>query len=387
MSVNPWGKLKGVRPTKLVHYMWDEGQSLPQIRTALIDRYGLDPTKADLLTTIAQGQRGLFAQIEQNPSWVSVYISIPFCPSRCLYCSFISYTLRDNATLRQRYLQVLMQEITNTAQHIKAQGQQVYTIYIGGGTPTSLDEDSFHQLLEHIDATLCTPQTVEFTVEGGRPETISRTKLDSMGRLGVTRVSVNPQSMQACTLNRIGRWHSPKEVVDAAQEVLSRGFQLNMDIIIGLPGEGVSQVEDTVQQVLDLSPHNITVHGLAIKRAAALNLENQMQDLPHPQTAEKMATLTREQLYNKDYIPYYTYRQRNTIANLENVGYSKAGYPCSYNILMMEERMTIYACGAGGVSKVINPALQFTRQTNPKDPLVYIQRLGKSLDDKERNGV
>lgn len=385
--MNPWGKLHGVRPTKLVHYMWDEGHTSAEVFAHLLDYYGVSPEKAQLLVEVASSERSFLQQVAAHPDWVSIYIGIPFCPSRCTYCSFISYTLRDTKELRLAYVAALLRELEAVARRIDREGQQVFAVYIGGGTPTCLDCKSFSELLLRVQSLFLGSQTVEFTVEAGRPETITPEKLAAMQQYGVTRVSVNPQTMNQETLRRVGRHHTPDQVKEAAAQVKAAGFVLNMDMILGLPGEKAHHVIDTLRKVLGLRPHNITVHALALKRASILNLENRQDELPSDVEALGMANAVYALLAPTNYQPYYLYRQRSIVGGLENIGYCLPGYECYYNILMIEERMSIYACGAGGVSKILDENLRFSRLANPKDPHMYVDRIDDIIARKQKGGV
>lgn len=374
-----WGILSGVRPTKIFHYLRDKGFTVGEIRERLESVYGLTPDKADLLTEVGKGQEAFFRPAQ----YVSLYIGIPFCPTRCRYCSFAAVSLETHRHLVKGFLAALQWEIESTAQLCKKQGLLIDTIYVGGGTPTSLSAPEFATMLASVRQNFDFTHVREFTVEAGRPETISAAKLEAMIRYGATRISVNPQTMQPETLRRVGRLHSIEQVSEAVAMVKSTALDLNMDLILGLPGESGADFMNSLEQVIALVPDNITVHTLAPKRASNWHKEFNQLDLALDQELQQVNGLTRERLRQAGYHPYYLYRQRAILADLENIGYCKTGKENVYNIQMMEERQTVFGLGGGAITKwVVNPNHGVYRHQNPKCPATYGQRVKQDLDEK-----
>lgn len=378
-KIPSWGILSGVRPTKIFHYLRDKGFTAGEIRERLQSVYGLTPDKADLLTEVGIGQESFF----RPPHYVSVYVGIPFCPTRCHYCSFAAVSLETHRHLVKGFLAALQWEIEQTARLCEDRGFMIDTIYIGGGTPTSLSGTDFAMLLEWIRQSFDFSYLREFTVEAGRPETLSAVKLEAMVRYGVSRVSVNPQTMRQETLKTIGRLHSIDQINDAVALVKTSPLALNMDLILGLPAESGTDFAQSLQQVVALDPDNITIHTLAPKRASNWRKKFNQLDLALDRDLQQVNGQTREQLLQAGYHPYYLYRQRAILADLENIGYCKPGKESIYNIQMMEERQTIFGLGGGAVTKwVINPNHSVHRHQNPKCPATYGQRVKLDLDEK-----
>ncbi len=376
----PWGTLSGVRPTKIYHYLRDKGFTQAEVRDKLLNIYGLAPQKADLLLEVGTLQEKYFT----NGQKIGVYIGIPFCPTRCGYCSFGAVSLETHRHQVQNFLNALEREIEAMASLRAEFGWQVESIYIGGGTPTSLDEEAFARLLGLLAQSFSVPETVEFTVEAGRPETVSSEKLTAMSRVGVNRISVNPQSMLDSTLKEIGRRHSIIEVYEAV--ALVRKFSelsLNMDLILGLPGENGSIFLESLRQVIALQPDNITVHTLAPKRAAAWHKNFTELELDQTIDLTKAMEGAVDLLRSHHYQPYYLYRQRLILADLENIGFTKPNREGVFNIQMMEERQTILGLGGGAVTKwVAGPGHQVYRHQNPKCPATYCGRLKTEIVKK-----
>ncbi|MGE5582057.1 MAG: coproporphyrinogen dehydrogenase HemZ [Bacillota bacterium] len=376
----PWGILSGVRPTKIFHYLRDKGLTTEEIREKLLNIYALMPATADLLIEVGLKQEKFF-----KPSrFIGVYAGIPFCPSRCHYCSFPAVSLETHRHQVKDFLNALELEIEATAELIREYGFLVESIYVGGGTPTSLAEDSFTALIRALHHQLASETTMEFTVEAGRPETVNLEKLQAMNEAGVTRICINPQTMQEQTLRRIGRNHSVTDIFSAVRIVREfPNISLNMDLILGLPGEDGSAFWQSLQQVLLLDPEAITVHTLAPKRAAAWRKDFQSLELAAvgdlPDAFWKAVRLLKE----KDYHPYYLYRQRFILADQANIGFAKQGWENVYNIQMMEERQTILGLGAGAVSKwVIGPDFKVFRLQNPKCPATYSNLIRRQIVKK-----
>lgn len=380
--MSKWGILVGIRPVKIVHELMDKGMTEPEIREILLNDYLIQPEKVNLLLEIATRERPHLFPVEKDK--ISVYICIPFCPTRCLYCSFPSNSLEKKKRLVPEYLSLLIREIEETFALIHSKNQVIDCIYIGGGTPTSLDHQQLEALLKtitgHTDMTL----VKEFTVEAGRPDTIDLVKLTLMKQHGVSRVCINPQTMNDETLVKIGRNHSADDIFEVMQLVRQVGFHsVNMDLIMGLPGETLTHAEKTLTDCLLMKPDNVTVHTLAVKRASRLNENYEQYELTHDQTVEDMMTLADTKLRTSELIPYYMYRQKKMIGHLENVGYALKTYESLYNMRIMEERHTIIALGAGAVSKICYPdENRFERVANFKGVEDYISRFDEVLKRK-----
>jgi oxygen-independent coproporphyrinogen-3 oxidase len=376
----PWGILSGVRPTKIYHYLREKGFTPAEVREKLISIYGLALHKADLLLEVGNLQEKYF----NNDPKIGIYIGIPFCPTRCNYCSFAAVSLETHSHLVNGFLGALEREIQATSALCAEFGFQVESIYLGGGTPTSLEEEQFSRLLDLLAASFLTSSTREFTVEAGRPETISKGKLLTMARAGVNRISVNPQSMRESTLKEIGRYHSIFDVYRAVEMVKEfSNLALNMDLILGLPGENSADFLESLQKVIALKPENITVHTLAPKRAAAWRKNFSKLALTKSNDLAKAMETAVELLKSDQYQPYYLYRQRLILADLENIGFTKPNRENIYNIQMMEERQTILGLGGGAVTKwVIGPEHRVYRHQNPKCPATYSGRLETEIVKK-----
>lgn len=378
-----WGILTGIRPTKVVHRFWEAGLSAEAIIKRLINDYLLDQEKAELLLEVTQLQRPYLHTTEEARRLVSIYVGIPFCPTKCLYCSFPSFTL-PRPQLLEDYLHNLEREITAVGQLLKEQGYQIETIYIGGGTPTTLSTAQLDQLLAVIWQSLGSKGFREFTVEAGRPDTITAEKLQTLRKWSVGRISINPQTMWEPTLERIGRKHTVSDILEKYDMARAAGFEaINMDLIIGLPQERLEQFQYTLEQISHLQPENLTVHTLALKRASRLKLEQQ-EVQSDEKAAEDMHRYLTQWLSHQAYTPYYLYRQKQMIAQLENVGYTLRGHESLYNIQMMEERQHIIGLGVGSASKYIHPD-DWTLDTvnNPKDLLLYNERIEEIIQKKK----
>lgn len=371
----PWGVLMGIRPTKLVFKMIDRGYSREGILKELAGKYRLDPEKARLLLEVCEAEK----DVVKGPCGIQVYIGIPFCPSRCSYCSFASYDAGGSRELLDSYLEVLLKEIDA----FKEAFRSADTIYIGGGTPTVLNEEQLERLLSHV-AALAPPELAEFTVEAGRPETITPGKLEAMRRHGVDRISVNPQTFNEATLAAIGRRHGAEEIYKAYRLARSYGFKtINMDIIAGLPGETTEDAERTMDALEALKPDHVTVHTLAIKRAAALNEADRPNALVEADRTAPMLGVIYGRLAKAGYRPYYLYRQKQMLGQLENVGFESNGRPCLYNIHMIEETGPVLAFGAGTVSKQVAGG-RIRRLDNPKNVHVYMDRIDDLINKKKQ---
>lgn len=380
----PWGVLTGIRPSKIVHDLLNKGYSRDKILLVLTDQYCIYKDKAELLLNIAETEHRFVYPIDEAK--VSIYISIPFCPTRCLYCSFPSNPLKESAHLVDAYLDALCREIREVGNLIQRANKKVETIYIGGGTPTSLSALQFSRIFETIKQSINLDFLKEFTVEAGRPDTIDLDKLALFKGENVTRISINPQTMNDCTLKAIGRDHTVKELVESYKMAAGLGFRnINMDIIIGLPGEDLAAVQRTMEEIKKLSPTNLTVHTLAIKRTSRLREKEKDFSLALQEEVIDMLELTQTYAESMGLRPYYMYRQKHMVGNLENIGYAKPGYECIYNIQIMEEKQTIIALGAGGVSKFTFPwENRLERVPNVKNLDHYINRIDEMIERKAK---
>lgn len=367
----PWGTLTGVRPGKVVHKFLEKGFDPDFIKKTLVTHYAMDREKAILLSDMAIREKAFFP----DPGKIALYVGIPFCPSRCLYCSFTSYP--DDERKRNTYFQSLLKEIKDFGETLKANSSsEVDNIYIGGGTPSVLTAKQIDELFSLLHNSFNCTSSAEVSFEAGRPDSITYDKLLACQNNGVNRISVNPQTIHASTLHKIGRKHDFNDVQRAVAMVRQVGFSvLNMDMIIGLPGEDEVHVESTIHELLLLNPGNITVHSLAIKRASELALFGLTDMLPEINTGVKMQTICEDSLAAAGMYPYYLYRQKHMLDDLENVGYCLKDCECVYNIRMIEDWQTIIGLGAGGKSKFLMSDGKMLRYDNPKDPLMYQSRI------------
>ncbi len=384
-SVLPWGILTGVRPTKIVHRLLDEGWDKKQIIDYLQQEYAVLSAKAEMLTEIAVLQRAFLPRSGQK-SKVSIYIGIPFCPTRCAYCSFAAYPLAQWQNYVEDYLAALDLELDTVFAFLRQQHISVENVYLGGGTPTSLDCEQMQHLLRRISENISVDELYEYTVEAGRPDTVTASKLKIMRRHGVNRISINPQTMNDRTLRLIGREHSAEDVLRAFALAREEGFEwINMDMILGLPEETTADVKHTLDCLLSLKPENLTVHTLAVKRASRLNQQAMDFNLPEDNEAAAQAEISEQMIRSAGYLPYYLYRQKQMLGSLENVGYSLSGKEALYNIQMMEERQVVIGLGAGAGSKYIDQNDgSLINQYNPKDPLEYSKRAAILAEIKVR---
>ncbi len=344
----PWGILTGVRPAKLVRILLEEGNSEDEVRRILKETYLAHEDKIDLALSVALEE----GKHPQNRDDVCVYIGIPFCPTRCAYCSFISGT--GAVATKEEYVRLLLLEIKRTGEIIKDLGLNLRAVYIGGGTPTSLEAPLLEKLHSGIRAFLPITEGLEFTTEAGRPDTITPEKLRVLKQYGTNRISINPQTLHDVTLRRIGRRHTSAEFLDAFAAAREAGFSnINTDLIAGLPGEDFAMYRHSLDTVLDLAPESLTVHTLYVKRASAIRQSG--EEVNQAPDVADMLSYTYRQSLNAGYRPYYMYRQKATVGNLENVGYAKPGADSFYNTVTMTDCAHIFALGAGGVSRLLLP--------------------------------
>ena len=382
-----WGMLTGVRPTKLAMQAIEQGKTSEEITEMLLGEYRISQEKATLGVDIAKREREILSTLDLVDGF-SLYIGIPFCPTICSYCSFGSAAIEQWCGRTDQYLTALCKEIEAIGRMTR--GKKLNTIYIGGGTPTTLEVHQLEQLLQLIDRTFTQESLREYTIEAGRPDTITPEKLAVIRSFPVTRISINPQSMQQQTLDAIGRLHTVTEVKEAFYLARECGFDnINMDLIAGLPGEGIEKMQDTLQQIEALNPDSLTVHALAIKRAAKYGQNKEAMNI-EPEI-EEMLKVSKQAAVRLNMKPYYLYRQKNIAGNFENVGYAKAGKAGIYNIIIMEEKQTILAAGAGAMTKIVLPdkiklkndkETSLIRVENAKDIETYIDRIDEMIERK-----
>lgn len=375
-----WGILTGVRPVKLTGNLV-RTIGIDHTRRKLIDFYYIDKEKAELLLDIYKYQR---MNLKDNDADAALYIGIPFCPTRCSYCSFTSN--QGTETEMKAYIDALEHEIYSVGQLMEKGNKYAETLYIGGGTPTALPLDQLERLMKAVDKTFSKERLEEFTVEAGRPDTITTEKLDLLNHYGVGRISINPQSMNEKTLERIGRSHSPEAVLKAFELAKPFGFKINSDVIAGLPGENPEDFEKTLTTIINQDPDNITVHTLAVKRASALVAEDKDYHYGAKDVVETMLESGHKNLILAGYYPYYLYRQKHMAGALENIGYCKEGTMCKYNVRIMDEHQSVIALGAGGISKAYYPKEdRLERIPNVSNFKIYIERIDEMVERKKNN--
>ena len=376
----PWGALSGVRPTKLATKVLLEGGREQDADRMLRDVYFVTPERRRLC--LDASRHTLEAAQLLAPDDLSLYIGIPFCPTRCAYCSFVSESVERFGEFLPPFLDCLIREIEYTGALLKRSGWHIRSLYIGGGTPTTLSTPQMTRLLDAIGTHFDLSRSLEFTVEGGRPDTLDLEKLRAIRAGGATRISINPQTMSDSVLRAIGRRHTAAETVEAFQMAREAGFDdINMDLIAGLPGDTPASFSETVRQVLALEPSNVTVHTLALKKGA--DLFQRRVTLPTREDVAQMLAASGRQLRAAAFEPYYLYRQKYMSGSFENVGWCRAGYTGYYNIYMMEELHSILSLGGGGMNKINLPAGALERFHNPKYPQDYIQRIDTVLRQKD----
>ena len=374
----PWGALTGVRPVKLPTRALLAGAGPEQAREELEREYFVTPARAKLAVDCAKASVNALRSL--RPQEISLYIGIPFCPSRCAYCSFVSADVSRTLKLVEPYLEGLLREVAETGRVLRETGLTVRSFYMGGGTPTTLSAEQLDRLLSKCEESLPLEGCTEYTVEAGRPDTITREKLETLKNHHIGRISINPQTLEGHVLEAIGRRHTPGDI-RAAWELARRvGFDcINMDLIAGLPRDSFDGFRRSLEGVLELDPENVTVHTLALKKGSALMERG--SDLPGGEEVAEMLDWSREILTTEGYVPYYLYRQKYMSGSLENVGWAKPGTESLYNIIMMEELHTVVSLGAGGVTKLIRDGT-ILRLTNPKYPQDYLAGLEKALGQK-----
>ena len=375
----PWGVLSGIRPAKYVRELKEEGKTADEISKILREIFDVKGEKISLALQVSENEEKVLKNVEKNS--VSIYIGIPFCPSRCLYCSFVSTDVKLSGRYIDEFVELLLKEIEYTGKILKDLGLSVQNIYIGGGTPTTLSACQLEKIFEKIRENISIDNLTEFTVEAGRPDTITAEKLLKIKEGGAGRISINPQTLNDKTLEIIGRKHSVTDFYKAFELAKGEGFKcINTDLIAGLPGESFEMFKGSIDGIIALDPENITVHSMCVKRAAALNF--QKIPLADAELADKMLSYAQDKIIKSGREPYYMYRQKNISGNLENVGYAKSGYFSQYNINIMEEVQTIIGLGGGGVSKIVKGD-RIERIPNFKEPYEYIRRFDEILEKKD----
>lgn len=375
----PWGVMCGIRPAKNVRELKESGYNDKEVHDILATVYEVEEEKIDLAVRVAKNEEILLKNIGKNS--VSLYIGIPFCPTRCVYCSFVSTDIRVSGKYMDEFVEKLLLEIDKTAEIVDKIGAYVETIYIGGGTPTTLSAVHLQRIFDRLHKHFDFEKIKEFTLEAGRADTITKEKLLAAKLGGVDRISINPQTMNNITLKKVGRNHDDKMVEECFNLARELGFNnINMDLIAGLPDETPEMFKYSLDKVIKLDPENITVHSMCVKRAANLRFtDNRLTDA---RDMNEMLSYTQQQMAKTGREPYYMYRQKNISGNLENVGYAKPGTMSAYNVNIMEEKQTIIALGGGGSTKLVMED-RIERIFNFKDPLEYIRRFDEILKKKD----
>ena len=382
-----WGIMTGIRPSKISRELYQSGLSEAQVRKVLRNEYFLNPKKASLLTSVSVNEAKIIRNIK--PHTCSLYISIPFCPTRCAYCSFVSFSTKRLLSLIPEYLERLIKDMDRVFSLIKSAGLTLSTVYIGGGTPTTLTAEQLSMIFDKIDSFVDVSTLEEFTLEAGRPDTITKEKLELAVSRGVTRVSINPQTLNDAVLEGIGRKHTVEDFYKAFDIAREAGVKyINTDLIAGLPGDSYRSFSKTVDAILKLRPENITIHTFSIKKAA--DIASSGQSVYSITGGEAFKSVDYSQLKAKlaGYLPYYIYRQKNTVGNLENVGFSLPGAEGLYNIYIMEELTHIFAVGAGSVTKLVDRDIpKIERVFMPKYPYEYLKMTDEDIEKQYESKV
>lgn len=382
----PWGILIGIRPSKIALKLLKEGNTEEEVINIFKERYLAHEDKAKLCIDVARAEERTVNKDKNN---IAVYIGMAFCPTRCVYCSFTANPIAAHKKMVMPYIEALIKEINGMSSYIKEKNLNIESVYFGGGTPTSVNDEEFAMVMKEIYDNFIKDNNVkEFTVECGRPDSINKNKLQTMKDYKVNRISINPQTMNDKTLKLIGRNHTSEDIIEKFNMARNLGFEhINMDLIIGLPGEGYEEFLNTKNEIIKLKPDSITIHGLALKRGSAMyenfvlkkGIEVTLQD-----EIIKMYAETKNLGDSLGLSPYYMYRQKNMVGNMENLGYAKKGKECIYNIQMIEEKQTIIALGAAAVSKVVFlEEDRLERFPNLKDLHEYIRRIDEMIKRKK----
>lgn len=365
----PWGSLTGIRPTKLACQLEKESSDWKSVFTGFLN---VSASKTALVSDILCTQ-GNLREVKSNCA--DLYVGIPFCVSRCSYCSFTSGEIDRLQKYVAPYVKALREDIRQTLSFAKGHGITVNNVYFGGGTPTALSAEQLDDIMSEIDI-----KPIEYTIEAGRPDTITEEKLKVFVKYGVDRISINPQTFNQSVLDIIGRKHTVQDIYDKYKLAKQYGFTVNMDLIAGLPAESLEMFKNSIDKAIELSPDNITVHTLALKRGSLLKEQNYQAT---EEDVSAMVNYSHKRLYESGYVPYYMYRQKYMAENLENVGFCKQGTACLYNIGIMEEVTNILACGTNAISKrIFSEEDRIERAANAKDVITYIERYQDYLDKK-----
>ncbi|WP_425515008.1 coproporphyrinogen III oxidase [Cytobacillus gottheilii] len=369
-----WGILTGIRPTKLLHRHMQNGHPLTAAHQQLKEDYLITDEKIELMQRIVDRQLAVVPDLYDLQKEVSIYIGIPFCPTKCAYCTFPAYAINGRQGSVDSFLGGLHFEIRKIGEWLKENNVKITTVYYGGGTPTSISAEEMDMLYEEMYTSFPDVENIrEITVEAGRPDTITPAKLDILKKWNIDRISINPQSYTQETLKAIGRHHTVKETIEKFHLARNMGMNnINMDLIIGLPGEGLKEFEHSLDETEKLMPESLTVHTLSFKRASEMTRNKAKYKVAERDEVEKMMEMAEKWTVEKGYEPYYLYRQKNILGNLENVGYALPDQESIYNIMIMEELQTIIGIGCGAASKFIDPQSgKITHFANPKDPKTY----------------
>jgi oxygen-independent coproporphyrinogen III oxidase len=383
--IQKWGILTGVRPTKLLHRKVQEGIPLKDAHQQLKDDYLISDEKIELMQHIVDRQLTVVPDLYSLQKEVSIYIGIPFCPTKCAYCTFPAYAINGRQGSVDSFLGGLHYEMKKIGAWLKEKGVRITTVYYGGGTPTSITAEEMDMLYEEMYMSFPDVENIrEITVEAGRPDTITPEKLEVLKKWNIDRISINPQSYTQETLKAIGRHHTVTETINKYHLAREMGMNnINMDLIIGLPGEGIPEFTHSLAETEKLMPESLTVHTLSFKRASEMTKNKQKYKVADREEVEKMMGLAQDWTTTHGYVPYYLYRQKNILGNLENVGYSLPNQESIYNIMIMEEQQTIIGLGCGAASKFIDPLSgKITHFANPKDPKTYNDSFEQYTEDK-----
>lgn len=383
MMKNPWGKVTGIRPVKIARTMLKDGKSEMDFINHFKTELDVSDEKTMLTLDIALREIGVLKDIDSND--ICIYVGVPFCKTRCLYCSFVTNSAANNQKYMPDFVKCVKYEIEYTAKLLKNTGYRIVGLYFGGGTPTTLSASDLKDIFKKCFDSFELDNLREFTVEAGRPDTIDREKLMVMKESGVTRISINPQTMNDKILEVIGRSHTVDDIYDSFKLARECGFDnINMDLIAGLPTESFEQFKNSVNKVIELDPECITVHTMSIKRGSRLHEQLGDYALTDEEVVREMVEYSYQKLLENEYFPYYLYRQKHMVGDFENIGYSKNGYECLYNIMIMEETNSIVSVGCGGVTKIVNlPNDRIERVFNVKEAMDYVTRIDEMCKRKD----
>ncbi len=382
-----WGIVTGIRPARLYSAVVKELGGENAAKEFFKKKFYVNDEKISLCEETHKGEEEIIKLSEKDS--FSLYISVPFCPTRCSYCSFVSHAVEKAEKLIPEYVEYLCREIKATAKIAKENGLKLTTVYMGGGTPTTLSAHQLTTVLSLVRECFDFSFVKEFTVVAGRPDTITREKLLALKNCGVQRISINPQTLNDEVLDIIGRAHTAQQTVDAFYLAREMGFDnINMDLIAGLPGDTFESFKSTIEKILKLDPESVTVHSLSMKRSSRMNVSGTFPEIEVGKTADRMVAFARDVLTQNGIAPYYMYRQSKTVGNLENVGYAKKGKECLYNVYIMDETHTILACGASAVTKMREPGGGYIERIfNFKYPYEYINRFDELMERKKGIGA